>query len=502
MKNIKKYSIIFILFMLVIIIMFVFSLLLDTTNIKSKQDFDEFEKNINLVLEKINKIYITNGEYVGIRFAEYPEKDNYKKEIEDIKKIYNKDILTEDYFLLDANSKEKLELKDLKYDYIVNYKDGETYCLNPIRYNGKIYYTTLNLEMNIKDNKNYSYNIPIIPEGFRYVTGDWNTGFVITDINGNEFVWVPVGWLNQTKPTDALKKYYDSFSSEKIETEEYKAIKNSIDKYGGFYIGRYEASLKGATDKTCEGEYNILQIKKNIMPISNMSYSTNEFEYTYYNMYTGLLDINIPRLNSDFYGYTEKGVLENNNIKEVYDENSQSTVIVKENIKGALEMARSMSADYNWNNSLHTTLIYAEQLDTLLKIIENKNLLDDKKIQEANVITENNVLWGNFIDSEFRYSIDGNMYTKSKNEGVLLPTGVTTYKIDEDLSDNRNQVFNIYDLAGNLQELTMEQRLDMYIIVRGGSFDNKGSKNISNYERIVRNEAKNNIGIRVVMYID
>ena len=43
-------------------------------------------------------------------------------------------------------------------------------------------------------NSNYGNQIPqkpYVPEGFSYVEGEWNTGFVIQDENGNQYVWVP-----------------------------------------------------------------------------------------------------------------------------------------------------------------------------------------------------------------------------------------------------------------------------------------------------------------------
>ena len=70
------------------------------------------------------------------------------------------------------------------------------------------------------------------------------------------------------------------------------------------------------------------------------------------------------------------------------------------------------------------------------------------------------------------------------------------------IKENRNKVFNIYDLAGNLNELTMEIELGQYVIVRGGSFDQKGTSNIGNYTRIGLSESSSNVGIRPVMYID
>lgn len=129
-------------------------------------------------------------------------------------------------------------------------------------------------------------------------------------------------------------------------------------------------------------------------------------------------------------------------------------------------------------------------------------LLNERKVENKNPITEDNSLWGNFIDSEFRYTIENEMYKKEKNAGQLLATGLTTYDVNEDKKNNYNMIFNIYDLAGNLNEWTMERELDRYIIVRGGSFDQKGSQSINNYVRYNEKERSSNTGIRVVLFID
>ncbi|MBE5822168.1 MAG: hypothetical protein E7311_06270 [Clostridiales bacterium] len=493
MNKMKKFSALFIIFMVFIMMMFISSLLINMLSAKGVKEYKEFEEKINLVAEKINYVYITKGEYVGIKMNTYSDKEKYNNAIKEIQKIYNKNILSEDYYFLDNDSKNKLGINNIEGNFVVNYNSGEVYNLNPLKYKGKTLYTIGAISGDNMQSTDYSYNVPIIPNGFRYLTGNWDTGFVITDENGNEFVWVPVGWINEETPSKALKRYYDTFDQDENTTEEFKKIKESVDKYGGFYIGRYEASLKGATSTSDKGNTNILQVKKEIMPLSNVSFSTEKYKYVYEKKDNGLIDVNIPVYNGErlevAYGYNKNGEI------------TQKTLDTVEEVRGAIEMARQMATDYNWDKSINTTLIYSEQLDTVVKIIERKNFLQNKQYEKENAITENNMLWGNFIESEFRYTIGNTMYTKNKNEGKLLPTGVTTYKVDEDTENYQNQVFNIYDLAGNLYELTMEERLE-YIIVRGGSFDTKGSNNISKYKRIQKNDIWNNVGIRVVMYID
>lgn len=91
------------------------------------------------------------------------------------------------------------------------------------------------------------YNNPIIPEGFYAVETDsaswskidgiptgWNNGLVIEDSLGNQFVWVPV----KNKQYNFSKSYSEFLK----DTENQNEIQQ-IDKYGGFYISRYEAGI-------------------------------------------------------------------------------------------------------------------------------------------------------------------------------------------------------------------------------------------------------------------
>ena len=107
-----------------------------------------------------------------------------------------------------------------------------------------------------------SYLNPVIPVGFQAVKAEgtndakwsgitpsgWNKGLVIRDPNGNEFVWVPV------KTIEDYTKWYTIYAPESLEESYIKGDtlpdalktlneeeKTQIEKYGGFYIARYEA---------------------------------------------------------------------------------------------------------------------------------------------------------------------------------------------------------------------------------------------------------------------
>ena len=100
------------------------------------------------------------------------------------------------------------------------------------------------------------YGVPI-PKGFTYKEGTKDTGLVIQDDNDNEFVWVPA-----TESTYAKDTSFPSYNSVKPTGDDTlpKGITDEtvdVVKYGGFYIGRYEAgipenqsSIDGKSDST------------------------------------------------------------------------------------------------------------------------------------------------------------------------------------------------------------------------------------------------------------
>ena len=86
------------------------------------------------------------------------------------------------------------------------------------------------------------YGVPI-PIGFTYKEGTKVTGLVIQDEKGNEFVWVPATESTYVKDTS-----FPSFANQKPTGDD--TLPNGITdeiadvkKYGGFYIGRYEAGV-------------------------------------------------------------------------------------------------------------------------------------------------------------------------------------------------------------------------------------------------------------------
>ena len=150
--------------------------------------------------------------------------------------------------------------------------------------NGKSY--TKNVSVTVKQFKDvyeymqtntkvtYSDGEVWIPEGFKVAEDSASTvqgGVVIEDKDGNQFVWVPVATLADYKRT--WYTGYDSFSeySEALPEDE----KTSVERYKGFYIGRYEAGDKESTvAKTLRSSNDVTKtvtIKANQAPYNNVT---------------------------------------------------------------------------------------------------------------------------------------------------------------------------------------------------------------------------------------
>ena len=121
-----------------------------------------------------------------------------------------------------------------------------------------------------------NYVNPPIPEGYKHVCGEWNNGFVIERcFDGSQFVWIPVGSLDSNGTLDGehfSEKFgrrtymFDEFSDDEFNEAlngELLEQLESVKKYGGFYISRYNIS-KNSKRKP--------QSLKGVMPWVNINF--------------------------------------------------------------------------------------------------------------------------------------------------------------------------------------------------------------------------------------
>ena len=272
-----------------------------------------------------------------------------------------------------------------------------------------------------------------IPEG---TTVDWsNPDSVKTKYN--QFVWI----LVEVKSTDTennIARFYRSKWAENtttggeritglstIYTEPYSydttnnydqtngiadqitELTKSIYKYGGFYIGRYEAgSTTERTSSSSQTEGFVVQQDK--------------YPYNYVKWGKSMSDVS----------------------------------------EGAVYLCNNLYSKTNTNYGATSMLCTGASWDSMVDFIKDSN----------HSVTDSTT-WGNYYNSETYKVYRGSLYSNSgwstantttgtdvtKGSSILLTTGAT----------ERNSSKNIYDVAGNLSEWTTESYYSNYRVFRG-----------------------------------
>ena len=311
---------------------------------------------------------------------------------------------------------------------------------------------------------------PYFPDNtFTKKEGTIDKGLVIQDASGNEYVWVVVPrttavykttGLGKTTFTDAdytsiendLKDYTSTYVTASgysdvcypddknvgwfADETAYNNLKNSMLKSvyenGGFYVGRYEAGI--GTNRTSEGPTN------------------SDGKYTIEGM-------PVPVSKADAYPYT-------------YVTRTQ---------------AQNLASKVN-SGTKTSSLMFGVQWDLVLAFMSK----DTAKITSTEFLTSDSTTIGNYRNSVFQLSQTGkyavysnyslsstwnpsttsttNFVDSSRNKiatssnvnGILVTTGTS----------EKNKVMNIYDVAGNVEEWTLEKASDTDnpCANRGGDF--------------------------------
>ena len=283
-------------------------------------------------------------------------------------------------------------------------------------------FVTKNTEVTYPDGKVW------IPEGFKIAKGSASTvqgGVVIEDKDGNQFVWVPVATLADYKRTWYTE--YDSFSSysEALPEDE----KTSVERYKGFYIGRYEAGDKESTGTTkatfrtsSSDTSNSVTIKADQVP---------------YNYVTRTQAISLAEGFKTQQGYKAK---------------------------------TKLVSSYAWD----TTIAFIEKTVNNYGSSSSQGNYKDKSVTYKDITDESKP-----------------EKTKAENSSLLVATGQTT------------PVCNIYDMGGNVFELTTESNSDTYnpSAKRGGSYDDYFASNPAGYRFHDSGYAHVSVGFRLTLFL-
>ena len=322
-----------------------------------------------------------------------------------------------------------------------------------------------------------TYKGVTLPEGFAptKIAGEdsIDDGLVITDGYGNEYVWVEVpktvavyqtAGVNISSFTDDeytkietdLHTYTSDYKADGYNdtkssfTKQYKNMLKSVYTNGGFWIGRYEA---GISDSNVRTEHI------NITEDDRAETKPNKIPYNY-----------VTR-----------------------------------------DEAQILATKMNYENCT-SSLIFGIQWDLMLKYIETKN-----ETLKSNLISDSTTI-GNYYNSEFalsrgkfaQYGALSNWYAYNSEEkaglvsgnkkksqslwsnGILLTTGAS----------DKTKLQNIYDIAGNVYEWTLEfYSADNPCTYRGGSCSTSGLKYPANYRYINTVDASySDIGFRIGLW--
>ena len=343
---------------------------------------------------------------------------------------------------------------------------------------------------------------PYFPDNtFAKKEGTIDTGLVIQDAKGNEYVWVVVPrttavyattGLGKTTFTDAdyinietdLKNYTsiyrngtnysdiwyaDDKNEGWLSETEYKALKNkmlkSVYENGGFYVGRYEAGIienrTGEPGTNSDGKYTIEG-----MPA--------------------------PLSKADAYPYTWVTRTQAQNLAQNVNSGTKASSLMF-GIQWDLVVA-FMSKDAA---KITSTEILTKDSTTIGNYYNSTFDLDRGKYAKVGQLGKE---WNSF-ESEFRDIVVTNEITgkmkkaeQSTNENaILLTTGGT----------EQSKIKNIYDIAGNVWEWTIEyaQSVDIPCTFRAGSASDVGGYPPAAYrENRSTDNSYFNIGFRVSIF--
>ena len=320
-----------------------------------------------------------------------------------------------------------------------------------------------------------------IPKNFYYVGGTLDTGVIISDniedkydgktnkttyeytrkLKGNQFVWIPCSTSEYTKCNvwNGTTQTNSKLGTTWWDTTTPKAELSQIEKYGGFYVARYEAGL--ASDipefKTEQTHTKSNQIyNKEGKPQSKAGIAPWNF-----------VDWNMSKKNAE-------SMYNNEYVSSGLITGTQWDVMLNKMFSKGAITASDLTNSSEWGNFRNTKLTYTGRLAKAVYI--KKWYLPAFSIEET---TEG----------------ETTIYNSNNTYGDLLTTGASS----------TTERYHLFDVAGNLWEWTEETSLyggntdTQYRMFRGGGFVEADSACFRLYDNACTTFL--DIGFRIVLYI-
>ena len=284
---------------------------------------------------------------------------------------------------------------------------------------------------------------PFLPDGATVVERDLNKGVVIKDSNGNYWTWIEV-------PKTIYENTAYNGGTAPTSSTDYAKIESTMQKYAEAYRGSYTDEWYSEAQHGFASADKYNEHKKAML---KSVYENGGF-------YIGKYEVGTETLRT-----TKDAPLTTPVIKEgAYPYNYVTN-------KQAQEKSKELAT-----GGKTSSLMFGIQWDLVLKHIENKNGKTQAELKN------DSTTWGNYENATFEITkgkyanstdygetfteVNGT-YTKPASKEVLLTTGAT----------ERNSVLNIYDLAGNEWEWTLEKSTTTSYpsVYRGGGCNYHGS---------------------------
>ena len=228
---------------------------LPTENTTSKVYIGINKKNITLNEASFNFVFRTEHQIESAKASISIDGKNYTSEItltpsKVSDEIYN---ATGNFANIDTTSPENLYVKVVA-TYLTNNVETRVKKIDIKNVDEKLGEGT-------RIREESAWNKPYVPSNFHYVEGTVNTGYVIADAKGNEFVWIPVDGtsVKYERWCEAVNEDISYSVCSNVPDSEYPdgitgATESSVvESAGGFYIGRYEAGVPEG-QSTIDGE--------------------------------------------------------------------------------------------------------------------------------------------------------------------------------------------------------------------------------------------------------
>ena len=251
-----------------------------------------------------------------------------------------------------------------------------------------------------------------IPAGFKVAEDSGTTideGIVIEDSKQNQFVWVPVS--------------KEKFESEFVRRE-------------GYYAGHLDSKLSSCEEADATGtNAKVTETATTQQEAKDMYASVKKNGGFYIGRYEAGKDTNgkvVVQKNANVYNrirWSSTG--------EMQESETATT-------GGAVELSRNFAKENNYK-TVQSTLIYGVQWDAVMNWM--------KDVENPNATGSLTKYYQDSTGMEWYDGVSGNSDHK---------TGI-------DLNGGKNQVKKVYDLAGNVEEWTMESRGTDERVSRGGS---------------------------------